>query len=54
MLIGKVAQQRVHWTGGILAANLRFFCPENLPYNELCPRPTHQQVTQPLGIKMPL
>ena len=30
-------------------AKLSFFCLEYLPYNEHCPRPTHQQVTQPLG-----
>jgi len=27
-------------------AKLRFFHLEYLPYNEQCPRPTHQQVTQ--------
>ena len=46
MLNLQAAQQSVHWTGGMRTAKLSFFCPEDLPYNEHYPPPTHQQVTQ--------
>ena len=41
-----------HWTGGMRTNKLRFIYLEYQPYNEHCPRPAHQQVTQPLGASL--